>query len=92
MKRAFFLFCLAGCALTPARQTQVKQDVLVALKVACVADGIVVPIAQPIVATLGPTGAAISAADLLVHPAVVAACAAINGIPASVSISPNPTS
>lgn len=86
MKRLLLAFCLTGCALTPAQQTTVETDVLVALKVACLVDSVVVPIAQPVVASLGPTGAAISAADLLAHPAVVAACSAINGTPASVDI------
>lgn len=87
MKRAVvFLLCLAGCALTPAQQAQVQAHALVALKVACQVDGIVIPIAQPIVASLGPTGAAISAADLLVHPTVVAACAVVNGIPVTVTL------
>jgi hypothetical protein len=37
------------------------------------------------VATLGPAGAATTNVDLLVHPAVVAACKALNGVPASVT-------
>ena len=55
------------------------------LTVACNVDGIVVPLAQPIVATLGPAGATTTNVDLLVHPAVVAACKALNGVPASVT-------
>ena len=79
------LFCLTAllCAcgnLSPAQQAQITQ----ALMVACNVDGAVVPIAQPVVAALGPGGAtAVSLDNLLLHPAVVQACAALNGTPAS---------
>ncbi len=80
--------CLSACgtAVPAAQQVQVQQ----ALVVACTVDGVLVPIAQPIVATMGGGGAAAAGADvLLVHPAVVAACAAIDGVPASAkAISP----
>jgi hypothetical protein len=78
------LACLSACGTTvpAAQQAQVQQ----ALAVACTVDGVLVPIAQPIVATMGPGGAAAAGADvLLVHPAVVAACTAIHGVPASVT-------
>lgn len=73
---------LAACNnLTPAQQAKVK----LALSVACNVDGAVVPIAQPVVAGLVPTAAGIVALDqALVHPAVVQACAAVGGAPASV--------
>lgn len=74
------LVVLAACTGTPAeRQARIQQ----ALKVACDVDGTLVPIAQPIVASLGHAGAAVASADLLVHPEVVAACAALSGTPAS---------
>jgi hypothetical protein len=75
------LACLGACSnLTPAQQAQVTQ----ALSVACNVDGALVPVAQPVVATLGPSGASVSNIDtLLVHPAVVAACAALKGTPVS---------
>jgi hypothetical protein len=77
------LACLASCAnVTPSQQAQVVQ----ALSVACNVDGTLVPIAQPVVASMGPSGAAAANMDsLLVHPAVVAACQAIKGTPASVT-------
>jgi hypothetical protein len=76
------LACLAACGdLPPEQQAKVTQ----ALTVACTVDGVVVPLAQPIVAELGPAGAGAASADLLVHPAVVAACKALNGVPASVA-------
>jgi hypothetical protein len=77
------LACLSACGnVSTTQQAQVQQ----ALAVACTVDGMLVPIAQPIVATLGPGGAAATSIDtLMVHPAVVAACAAISGVPASVA-------
>jgi len=77
------LACLGACAnMTTSQQTQVNQ----ALAVACDVDGVLVPIAQPVVAALGPSGTTAADVDsLLVHPAVVAACAAIQGTPASVT-------
>ena len=76
------LVCLSACSnMTPDQQAKIAQ----VLTVACNVDGVVVPVAQPIVATLGPAGAATTNMDLLVHPAVVAACKALNGVPASVT-------
>jgi ABC-type Fe3+-hydroxamate transport system substrate-binding protein len=76
------LVCLSACSnMTPEQQAQVRQ----VLMVACNVDGVVVPVAQPIVATLGPAGAAATNVDLLVHPAVVEACKAVSGVPASVT-------
>jgi hypothetical protein len=76
------LACLSACtsaAPQPATLTQV-------LTVACVVDGVLVPIAQPVVASLGQGGATASNVDsLLVHPAVIAACKGLNGSPASVA-------
>jgi hypothetical protein len=77
------LACLGACGnMTTSQQAQATQ----ALSVACNVDGVLVPIAQPVVAALGPNGATAAGVDsLLVHPAVVAACAAIQGAPASVT-------
>jgi hypothetical protein len=85
MRRNLALPALIGlCAcsnMTPAQQATIQQ----ALTVACNVDGAIVPVAQPIVATLGPAGAAAANVDLLVHPAVVAACKSLNGVPAGVT-------
>lgn len=76
------LVCLSACAAqTPEQQAKVRQI----LSVACSVDGAVVPVAQPVVATLGNDGAKVARADLLVHPAVVEACKALNGSPAGVT-------
>jgi len=76
------LACLSACSnMTAQQQATIKQ----VLTVACNVDGVLVPVAQPIVATFGSAGAAASTADLLVHPAVVAACKALSGTPASVT-------
>ena len=74
---------LGACgSLSSAQQAQITQ----ALMVACNVDGAVVPIAQPIIAALGPGGAtAVSLDNLLLHPTVIQACAALNGTPASVT-------
>jgi hypothetical protein len=78
------LVCLSACGtMTQEQQVTMKQ----LLTVACNVDGVLVPVAQPIVATLGSAGAAASTADLLMHPAVVAACKALSGTPASVTAS-----
>jgi hypothetical protein len=75
--------CLSACGTLPAnQQTKVTQ----ALAVACNVDGAVVPVAQPVLATLGNGGAAAASLDsLLVHPAVVAACQQLGGKPAGVT-------
>jgi hypothetical protein len=76
------LACLCSCSnLAPEQQARIKQ----VLTVACTIDGVVVPVAQPIVATLGPAGSATTNVDLLVHPAVVEACKTVSGVPASVA-------
>ena len=57
---------LASCSdLAPEQQAAIRQ----VLTVACNVDGMVVPVAQPVVATLGPVGTKAAHADLLVHPA-----------------------
>lgn len=79
---------LPACGnLSSEQQAKIQQ----ALMVACNVDGVLVPVAQPVVATLGQAGAAVATADLLVHPEVVAACKAISGTPASVTPVGSPT-
>ena len=84
MQRHFalpLLGCIAACGnVTPSQQAQITQ----AVTVACNVDGVLVPVAQPVVANLGPGGATVANVDtLLVHPAIVAACSALKGTPAS---------
>ncbi len=74
---------LAACS-DPAAQQQ-------ALAIACNIDGVLVPIAQPIVADLGSGDATVAQEDaLLVHPAVMSACAALGGVPANVAPAAEP--
>jgi hypothetical protein len=76
------LACLSACSnVTPEQQATIRQ----VLTGACNVDGVVIPLAQPIVATLGPAGATAAQVDLLVHPAVIEACKTINGVPMSVT-------
>ena len=84
MRRIFalpLLSCLATCGnLTPGEQAEITQELIVA----CAIDGTLVPLARPVLAAPGTDGAATANADnLLVHPAVVAACNALGGTPAS---------
>lgn len=84
MQRYFALpviACLATCSnVAPSQQTQIAQ----AVTVACNVDGALVPVAQPVVASLGPRGATVANLDtLLMHPTIVAACTALKGTPAS---------
>jgi hypothetical protein len=74
------LLGVTACGDQPAaRQAELWQ----ALSVACVVDGVLVPVAQPVVAGLGSGGATAANVDsLLVHPSVVAACQALGGMPA----------
>ena len=82
------LACLGACSsFTPTQQTQLTE----ALSVACNVDGALVPVAQPVVATFGSGGASVANVDtLLVHPAVVAACAALKGTPVSATPAATP--
>ena len=76
------LVYLSACSnLAPEQQAKVRQ----VLAVACSVDGVVVPVAQPVVATLGAAGATANKVDLLVHPAVVEACKAVSGVPVGVT-------
>jgi hypothetical protein len=75
------IIVVSACSADPARQARIDRYITVA----CIVDGVVVPIAQPIVAAAVPGGPIIAGADaILVHPAVVAACAARHGKPAVV--------
>lgn len=70
---------LGACAIDPATKAQLQQ----AVKVACDVDGMVVPIADPVVLGLVPQSAPIITVDqALVHPAVVAVCKGYGGTPA----------
>jgi hypothetical protein len=80
------LLLLAALATACSNMTQEQQaKVRQVLTVACEVDGVVVPVAQPIVATLGSAGAGTANVDLLLHPAVIEACKAVSGVPASVT-------
>lgn len=88
-----FLLCgimaLSGVScsnMTPEQQANLNH----ALTVGCMVDGVVQPISNMVVGTLGPAGAASASADaLLVHPVVVAECAKLNGTPVAV-VAPAP--
>lgn len=59
-----------------------QQRIARYLAIGCAVDGVVVPLGQPLVALLGPVGAGVATADvLLVHPLVVRACALRHGTP-----------
>jgi hypothetical protein len=77
------LACVAGCSNpTPTQLAQVQQVV----NVVCNVDSVLVPIAQPVVATFGTSGAAVVSIDqLMVHPSVVAACQQLGGVPTQVT-------
>ena len=85
MRRNFALSLLVGLSacgnLTPDQNATIST----VLTVACNVDGVVVPVAQPIVAPLGQPGATAAGVDLLMHPAVVEACKRLSGVPVSVT-------
>jgi len=86
MRMLVALLLLASCAApTPAQQ----HTLLIICKVDAVAQPLVVALAP----VAGPIGSAGAAADnLLVHPAVVSACALVNGVPQAVAaVDPEPT-
>jgi hypothetical protein len=78
------LASLSACNnLSPDHLARIRQTVVVA----CDVDGALVPIAQPVVATSGESGATVASVDsLLVHPVVVAACSRLGGTPAGVAV------
>ena len=66
-------------SLTPAAQQ--------AIKIACNVDALAQPVAVTLAPSVAPGLAPIAATDqALVHPAVVAACKAVNGTPAAVTV------
>lgn len=77
------LACVMACSNpTPTQQAELEQVVTVV----CNVDSVLVPVAQPVVASLGTAGASAASVDaLLVHPAVVAACQQLGGMPTSVT-------
>ena len=80
------LLLLAALATACSNMTQEQQaKIRQVLTVACEVDGVVVPVAQPIVATLGSAGTDTANVDLLLHPAVIEAFKAVSGVPASVT-------
>lgn len=86
MKSAVLIACLAlaACQIKPLPAPSV--NVIHAVKVACVVDGIAQPVVVVVVGDFGNTGSAIAGIDkLLVHPLVVAGCAQINGTPQTVT-------
>ena len=85
MRRILVPALLAGLAACGNLTAEQQATVQKALTVACNVDGVLVPVAQPVVASLGQPGATAATVDsLLVHPAVVAACQKLGGTPAAV--------
>ena len=79
MRALAVLLLLAGCAApTPAQ----RHTLLIVCKVDAVAQPFIVELA-PIAGPIGSAGAV--ADNMLVHPAVVAACALVNGVPQAVA-------
>ena len=68
------LLGLIGCDnLTPEQHAKLQTT----LTIACNVDGVMVPLALPVVAAAGTAGATVAQVDLLVHPAVVAGPASV---------------
>ena len=82
MRALAVLLLLAGCAApTPAQQH--------VFAVLCRVDTVAQPVLVTLAPAAGPVGSAGAVADnLLVHPAVLAACAVVNGTPAAVVVAP----
>ena len=80
MRPFAILLLLAGCAApTPAQ----RHTLLIVCKVDTVAQPFIVALAPAV----GPIGSAGAVADnMLVHPAVVSACALVNGVPQAVAV------
>jgi len=85
---AAFVAALALSACTPAEMAAAMADAQTAATVACKVDAAVQPVVVTLAPELAPALAPLAAADKLVHPAVVAACGAIGGTPASVTAAP----
>ena len=77
---ALMALALAGTVAASCTTTEIKE-----IQIACQIDAALQPILVPLAAELVPALAPIAATDeALVHPAVVAACAAIGGKPVAV--------
>ena len=79
MRHRIPLALLLAPGVVQRHDSSSRQAIRQVLTVACKVDGVVVPVAQPIVATLGSAGADTANVDLLLHPAVVEACKAASG-------------
>ena len=78
------LLVLSACGLTPDQQAQLQVTIRQDAGVACMIDGVVQPIAAPVLAALVPTAAgAVGIDTLAIHPAVAAFCASLGGTPAA---------
>ena len=90
--RHLFLIPAAMCAGLSVAACSANQQAAAqkAIGIGCMVDGAVQPIAAPVLAAAVPsTAGAVTADTLLVHPAIVAACAAVKGVPiATVSSTP----
>lgn len=78
MKTLLVAFVLLA-ACTPEQQ----QQAMTTIKSACLVSGALQPVAVSVATTAGGDAAKAAAVDAaLVHPSVVAACAALGGVPA----------
>ena len=78
MKRSIALLCLLASCGTPQQSAQTQQTIAVM----CANDQVFQPLAVAIATASGPQGQAVATTDsLLVHPVVVASCAAFNAHP-----------
>jgi hypothetical protein len=79
---------LAGGMLSACTDAQMAQAQQI-ISVGCMVDGMVQPAAVALAPAAGATAASLASTDAaLVHPAVVAACAALKGIPVTVNPPP----
>lgn len=82
---------LVGCASTGQGPKDVFAQILAAANVGCTVDGQFQPLAAAVLTSIPQTAGIVSVDQMLVHPVVQAACAAIkNGTPA-VQIKPPTT-
>lgn len=85
--KSFITLVLIGVALTALSACDAAQ--VRAIQVACKVDAVAQPIAVALAPLAGQDVAAIANADQkLLHPAVVAACAGVGGIPVAVTTGP----
>ena len=88
---------LSGCNADGTVNQSVVSAINSTVTVLCQVDSTVpgqLAVAQAVTTALSPSDASVvaglSQADQLIHPAVIAACKALNGMPASVSVTPSP--